>query len=729
MSEHPTINASFCCRDRDLPCPVHSPVIAVKSPQQNVGPGKSFPLGSSLAPGGVNFSVFSTCERLDLLLFDGPESPLPTRTITLDPKKNKTFHYWHVLVPDLHAGQIYAYRAYGPYQPERGLRFDSNKVLTDPYSRALANTNNYSRQAAAQPGDNCAAALRSIVVDTSQYDWEDDVPLRIPYSESVIYELHVGGFTKSPTSGLPPHQRGTFSGVREKIPYLKELGITAVELLPINQFDEQDAPSGRTNYWGYTPIAFFAPHADYGSSKDPLAVLDEFRDMVKALHRAGIEVILDVVFNHTAEGSETGPTLSFKGLANDAYYILDSSNPAKYSNFTGCGNTFRGNYSVAQRLILDCLRYWVSEMHIDGFRFDLASTLSRDPSGKPQPIEFSSILSAIESDPILAGAKLIAEAWDAAGLYQVGSFINESNWFAEWNGPFRDDIRRFVKGENFTASAAAFRIAGSSDIYLRPGREPNRSIHFITCHDGFTLNDLVSYNNKHNEDNCENNADGTEANFSWNCGHEGDNAELAVQSLRARQIKNLLTILFTAQGTPMLLMGDEARRSQRGNNNAYCQDNKFSWFDWSLIDKHRDNFDFTRNLIRFTQSLHIFKKDHLLCQMKTACGCPRLIWHGTKLNLPDWSNDSHTLAFSLHDPLTEEHLHVIFNAYWKPLIFELPPPPQGKVWHRIIDTASDTNPLVLPEHSTPHLASTYRAAERSAVVLYMQTVGIISNGG
>lgn len=520
---------SHCCQGADIPCPVHRTSLASQDWQEGVASGRSFPLGSLLKPDGVNFSVYSICDQLELLLFEKPDSPTPARVIPLHPKKNKTFHYWHVFVPGLRAGQTYAYRAYGPYDPAQGLRFDSSKVLLDPYSQAIANTATYCRRAASQPGDNCHLSLRSIVVDTLNYDWEDDTAPCIPFAESVIYELHVGGFTKSPSSGLPKEKRGTFSGVIEKINYLKELGVTAVELLPVHQFDEQDAPAGLTNYWGYSPIGFFAPHVSYSTRKNPLAAIDEFRDMVKALHKAGIEVILDVVFNHTAEGDHTGPTLSFKGLANPAYYILDPSDPAKYENFSGCGNTFHGNYSITQRLILDSLRYWVSEMHVDGFRFDLASTLSRDVSGKPQSVQLSGVLSAIESDPILAGTKLIAEAWEPTGFYQVGSFINESNWFAEWNGPFRDDIRRFVKGDNATTRATALRLTGSSDLYHRPDREPNRTIHFITCHDGFTLNDLVSYDHKHNHDNRENNRDGTDANFSWNCGQEGDHVDQAEQ--------------------------------------------------------------------------------------------------------------------------------------------------------------------------------------------------------
>ncbi len=376
-------------------------------------PGRSYPLGASVLRGGVNFAVYSknaTC--LELLLFDAPEADQPSRVIPLDPARHRPFHSWHVYVPGLRAGQLYGWRAYGPFEPGRGLRFDGGKVLLDPYARAVVLGESYDRRAACGPGDNCVQAPRGIVVDPSDYDWEGDAPLHRPYGETVIYELHVGGFTRHPSSGLPAALRGTYAGLTEKIPYLLSLGVTAVELLPVQQFDPHDAPLGRVNYWGYSPVAFFAPHGDYSSRRTPLGPVDEFRDMVKAMHRAGIEVILDVVFNHTAEGDERGPTLSFKGLENGAYYI-PGENPARYANYSGCGNTVNAHHSVMRHLILDCLRYWVAEMHVDGFRFDLASVLSRDSKGRP--IENAPILWSIDSDPVLAGTKLIAEAWDAAG--------------------------------------------------------------------------------------------------------------------------------------------------------------------------------------------------------------------------------------------------------------------------------------------------------------------------
>jgi isoamylase len=451
-------------------------------------PGQSYPLGATVYAVGVNFCVYSKhATGLDLLLFDHDNLDEPSRVITLDPKWNRTFYYWHVFVPGLKTGQVYGFRAHGPFDPSQGHRFDATKVLIDPYARAIVGDETYDRESAITPGDNCATALKSVVVDTRSYDWEGDRPLRIPYSRSVIYEMHVGGFTHHASSNLPEEQRGTFAGLIEKIPYLKSLGVTAVELLPIHQFDPQDVRPGLENYWGYSTMAFFAPHRGYSSRKDPVGPVNEFRDMVKALHKEGIEVILDVVFNHSAEGNHEGPTLNFKGIDNKTYYILEE-NPIYYSNYSGCGNTLSANHAVVGRMILDSLRYWVSEMHVDGFRFDLASVMSRDMSGVP--VEDPPILWSIESDPILAGTKIIAEAWDAAGLYQVGTFIGDR--FAEWNGPFRDHVRQFVKGDPGAVPHLAARILGSPDIYTEPNREPNRSIHFVTCHDGFTLNDLVS---------------------------------------------------------------------------------------------------------------------------------------------------------------------------------------------------------------------------------------------
>ena len=546
--------------------------------------GTSAPLGASVRPDGVNFSVFSKdATLLELLLFDAADAAEPSRTIPLDPKAHRSYHYWHAFVPGLRPGQLYAYRAYGPFAPERGLLFDSDKVLLDPYALGVSVPDGYNREAARFPGNNAAVAMKSVVVDPGQYDWEGDAPLRTPFVETVIYELHVRGFTQHQNSSVSPATRGTYTGLIEKIPYLKDLGVTAVELLPIFQFDPFDAPAGRVNYWGYQPVSFFAPHHAYSSRTDPRGVIDECRDMIKALHRAGIEVILDVVFNHTSEGGRDGPTFCYRGLANDFYYLLQDDK-SQYADYTGCGNTLNANHPIVRRLIQDSLRYWVTQMHVDGFRFDLASIMSRDEMGRPVPNP--PILWDIESDPVLAGTKLIAEAWDAAGLYQVGSFVGDT--WQEWNGRFRDDVRRFLKGDEGSVPAIAARLQGSPDLYGHEEREAEQSINFVTCHDGFTLNDLVSYNQKHNEANGEHNRDGSNDNLSWNCGTEGPTDDVEIEAVRNRQVKNFFALALLAAGTPMLLMGDEVRRTQRGNNNAYCQDSDISWFDWSLLDRHRD---------------------------------------------------------------------------------------------------------------------------------------------
>jgi glycogen operon protein len=679
--------------------------------ESDIFPGRSYPLGASVYGNGVNFSVFSRhCTVLELLLFDHPNDTKPSRTILLDPQQNRTFYYWHVFVRGLQAGQLYAFRAHGPYAPERGLRYDGDKVLVDPYARAVAYGDNYQRAAAQRPGSNVAHCMKSVVVDPRGYNWEGDTPLQTPFSGTVIYELHVGGFTRHPSSGLPENLHGTYAGLIEKIPYLKDLGVTAVELLPVQQFDEQEAPPGLANYWGYGPVNFFSPHRGYSSRKGSLDPVNEFKDMVKALHRAGIEVILDVVFNHTAEGDHTGPVLSFRGLENRAYYLLDPERPAYYTNYSGVGNTIDANHSVVRRLVMDSLHHWVQVMHVDGFRFDLASVFSRDEAGVP--LRNPPLLWEIESDPILAGTKIIAEAWDAAGLYQVGSFIGH-RW-AEWNGQYRDDVRRFIKGETVSVSRLAARIAGSRDLYPQPDREPNRSVNFVTCHDGFTLNDLVSYDQKHNEANLLSNTDGSDLNYSWNCGVEGPTGDEKVENLRLQQIKNFLVVLFASQGTPMFLMGDELRRTQAGNNNAFCQDNPINWVDWGLINRHV-------GLLRFVRKLIHFYREHTLFQQEkfwTDPDGPDVFWHGVRLNQPDWGADSHSLAFELVNPLKAEHLFIVLNAYSEQLEFELPSLSRGVHWHRLIDTAMPSPddfidaPLALPAPG-----KTYLAQPRSAVLL------------
>ena len=648
-------------------------------------PGKRFPLGATLTPDGANFSVFAKYSRAaQLLFFNHLNEAEPSRIIDLDPRINRTYHYWHAFVPGVTAGQLYGYRVAGAFDPVKGLRFDPNKLLLDPYGKCVARPARRSREAARKPGDNAATALKSVVVDPSTYDWEGDTPLGRPFAKTIIYEMHCGGFTRHPNSAVAPGKRGTYAGLIEKIPYLRDLGVTAVELLPVFAFDEQDGPPGLGNYWGYQPFSFFAPHDGYSSRSDPLGAVDEFRDMVKALHRAGIEVILDVVYNHTAEGAEDGPTICFRGLANETYYIL-AEDKSRYVDYTGCGNTLNANESIVRRLILDSLRYWVSEMHVDGFRFDLASILSRDWQGRP--MASPPILWDIESDPILANIKLIAEAWDAAGLYQVGHFVGDS--WKEWNGRFRDDVRAFLKGDNGTARAMAFRVTGSPDVYQHEEREAEQSINFVTCHDGFTLNDLVSFNSKHNEVNGEGNRDGADSNLSWNCGVEGPTSDRDVERLRNRQVKNFLTVTLLATGTPMLLMGDEVRRTQGGNNNAFCQDNETSWFDWTLVKRHSDIHRFVKALIAFrmNRDLPIERLDMTLNELLRR---QPFQWHGVKLNAPDWSYESHTLAATVRLLGYPMLLHVIINAYWEALEFEVPAlaEPQES-WRRCVDTYLD----------------------------------------
>jgi isoamylase len=678
--------------------------------------GASAPLGATVYPDGVNFSVFAkSASSIELLLFDGEEATEPSRVIALDPSTHRSYHYWHVFVPDLVAGQVYAYRAHGSFEPQRGVRFDGDKVLIDPYGLAIAVPDHYERSAASRRGGNSAAAMKSVVADPAAYDWQGDVPLQRPYAETIIYELHVGGFTRHPNSGVAPERRGTYAGLIEKIPYLQDLGITAVELLPVFQFDPQAAPPGRVNYWGYQPVSFFAPHHAYSSRKGALAALDEFREMVKALHRAGIEVILDVVFNHTAEGGQDGPTLCYRGFANDFYYILQNDK-SRYADYTGCGNTLNANQPIVRRLIQDSLRHWVTQMHVDGFRFDLASILSRDEYGRSLPNP--PVVWDIESDPLLAGTKLIAEAWDAAGLYQVGSFVGDA--WQEWNGKFRDDVRHFLKGDNQSVRGLAARLLGSPDLYGYQEREAEHSINFITCHDGFTLNDLVSYNAKHNEANGESNTDGSNDNVSWNCGYEGPTDDLAIECLRNRQVKNFLAIGLLSAGTPMLLMGDEVRHTQRGNNNAYCQDSEISWFDWQQVAEHADVFRFVRALNRFRQRRDIVteKGRHTLNEILHQA---HIDWHGVKLHSPDWSERSHALACTFRSLRARYLLHLMFNAYWEPLTFELPVVPaieDRQWWHRCIDTALTSPADIAPLHEAPRVEqSHYVVQPRSVVVL------------
>jgi len=677
--------------------------------------GHSSPLGASVTASGVNFSVFSrSAAAVELLLFDREDNTQPARVVPIDPVTNRTYHYWHVFVPGLKPGQLYGYRVDGPSDPAKGMRFDPTKVLLDPYGRGVVVPKSYSRAAARSKGDNARTSMKSVVVDPDAYDWEGDTPLCRPASRTIIYEMHVRGFTRHSSSGVPENTRGTYAGLVEKIPYLQQLGMTAVELLPVFQFDAQDAPPGRVNYWGYAPVSFFAPHQAYSSRPEALGAVNEFRDMVKALHRAGIEVILDVVFNHTGEGDHDGPTLGFRGLENSVYYVLEPDR-SRYANYSGTGNTLNANHPVVRRLILDSLRYWVEKMHIDGFRFDLASILERDESGNLMPNP--PVLWDIDSDPVLAGTKLIAEAWDAVGLYQVGSFMGDS--WREWNGRFRDDVRSFFRGDEGSVVPLADRLLGSPQIYGHKQREAEQSVNFVTCHDGFTLNDLVCYERKHNEANGEDNRDGANDNRSRNWGVEGPTDDPAIEALRNRQVKNFLAVTMLSLGLPMILMGDEVRRTQQGNNNAYCQDDEVSWFDWSLIAKHRDVHRFVR-LLCAQRLLEDTEPERQRLSLTQVLRSAKRAWHGVKLGRPDWTVSSHSLAFSAKTQHDQLLVHVILNAYWEPLDFELAPlSGSDPLWRRWVDTSLESpNDIVEWDAAPPVPSHAYWAGPRSVAALF-----------
>ena len=687
--------------------------------------GYPHPLGAVPDKDGVSFTIFSQhATSVELLLFEKHDERQPMQVIVLDPVTNKTFHFWHVYVKGLKPGARYAYRVDGPWDLSQGHRFDKSKVLIDPYSRGNTNTL-WNRADAYGHGDNLASSMRSVVIDTSNYDWEGDTLIRRPMNESIIYEMHVGGFTRSPSSGCK--HPGTFSGVIEKIPYLKELGITAVELLPIFNFDETEAlhPSpvdGKPlrNYWGYSTLSFFAPEGSYCVSPEEGRHVSEFRDMVKALHRAGIEVILDVVFNHTNEGNHEGPTINFKGFDNSIYYYLVPSDRQYYMDYTGCGNTVNCNHPVVEKLIVECLEYWVKEMHVDGFRFDEGSILSRGQDGIP--MQYPPVLWHIELSETLADIKIIAEAWDAAGAYQVGHFPGY-RW-AEWNGRYRDEIRSFVKGDPGLADEVASRIGGSSDIYESNGHLPINSINFITCHDGFTLNDLVSYNEKHNWANGESNRDGIDNNLSWNSGVEGETDRPEIEEFRLRQLKNFVAILLLSQGVPLILAGDEVRRTQKGNNNPYCQDNEISWFDWDLTGRNRELLGFFRQMIAFRKRHPILHRSRFFTGNLNSRGLPDVVWHGCALNSPGWYDPNcRVLAFTLGGFDGDADMHVILNMEVSGLDFAIPPV-EGRQWYKAIDT-SEPSPKDFAEPGKEAIVSGDACSVRGhSVVVLISMAGL-----
>ena len=678
--------------------------------------GQPSPLGATVCPDGTNFSIFSaSASGMQLVLFDRADDRAAVQTVTLDPVRNRTSHYWHIFMPGIKSGQLYGYRADGPHDAAAGQRFDPQKILIDPYGKAVSIGLNYSRAAACTPGDNASASMKSVVADLSLFDWEDDKPINRLFRDTVIYEMHVAGFTRDPSSSVAAANRGTYLGIVEKIPYLQSLGITAVELMPVFQFDSTDAPYGLANYWGYDPVSFFAPHVAYSTNiEDPVACLDEFRSMVKALHLAGIEVILDVVYNHTAEGDEHGPTFCFRGLENNFYYILEDDRE-HYADFTGTGNTLKSNHSVVKRLILDSVKYWVSEMHVDGFRFDLASIFSRSDSGEPELN--APIIWEIDSDPVLAGTKLIAEAWDTGGLYQVGSF-GQDKW-KEWNGAYRDDVRSFLKADLNTVWKLHERIIGSPDIYKSGHRPTGQSINYITCHDGFTLNDLVSFNSKHNDQDRNQNGDGTNDNLSWNCGAEGPSTNSEVEQLRTRQIKNFFALTLLSVGTPMLLMGDEIRRTQQGNNNAYCLDNEVSWFDWTLRETNSEIFRFVQEMIHLRLRFDYGTNGDAI-PLEDYLNSAHIQWHGTALDKPDWGVNSHSIAVTLHNHAQNNIRYIAINAYWQTLKFELPPlPGLSSRWIRMIDTSlTASDDIADVEKGSDVFGSNYLVNPHSMVMLH-----------
>jgi isoamylase len=656
------------------------------------------PYGAVVTDRGVQFVVFSrSATAMRVLLYDKVDDREPVEIIEFDRDTDRWGDVWSAFVPGIGPGQLYHFQANGPFDPESGQWFDGNARLVDPYAKALAGC--------FQKGtDGIIRPPKCVVVD-DYFDWEGDRHLRRPLSETVIYETHVRGFTKSKTSRVK--HSGTYLGLIEKLPYLKELGITAVELMPVHEFPILDIHGNvpeRPNYWGYDPMAFFAPHRGYAYSKEPGAQVNEFKQMVKACHQAGIEVILDVVFNHTCEGNEHGPVLSFKGLENQVYYILNSGG-SHYSNYSGCGNTFNGNHPICRELIFHCLRHWVHNYHVDGFRFDLASILSRDRNGNlmasPPMVE------QIAEDPMLADTKIIAEAWDAAGAYQVGSF-GDLRW-AEWNGRYRDDARRYWRGDDGLIGPMATRLAGSSDLYEHAGRAPYCSINFITSHDGFPLNDLVSYKEKHNEANCEGNRDGDNNNSSDNYGVEGPTRRKPIDRLRLRQIKNMLATLLLSQGVPMIVMGDEVRRTQKGNNNAYCQDNEISWFNWTLVKRNEELFNFVRGMIAIRKSHPTLRRTRFLTgRAFDSRGVPDVNWFN-HLGLPfNWENPHGGLACWLPAPAVADDpegqgrdLMLLFNGTPDSLKFVLPDQIRGLRWSTLVNTAGVANEDVFPEMDGP----------------------------
>jgi len=653
-------------------------------------PGRSYLSGAKPDADGINFSIFTRhATNVELFLFETAKSKEPFQIIKLEKDVNRTFYSWHVYVTALPTGTWYTWRIDGSNEPkEAGLHFDKDKHLIDPWARVVSDIN-WDRQAACKPGDNMLTSMRCMVVDDDAYDWEGDTPLRISSEKSIIYELHVGGFTRHHSSKVK--NPGTFAGLIEKIPYLKKLGITHVELLPIMAFDEQDAPKGTIdlglkNYWGYSTHSFYSPHPGYCVTPEKGTHVTEFRDLVKALHKADLGVILDVVYNHTSEAGVGGPIINFRGIGENIFYHHASDDKSVLHDYTGCGNTVNANHPLVSSFITSSLEYWVREMHIDGFRFDLASALARGEGG--QVLEDPPVLWSIELSQQLSQTKLIAEAWDAAGLYQVGSF--PGNRWAEWNGMYRDVMREFLRGDTGKIQELATRISGSSDLYQHQDGLPINSVNFITCHDGFTLNDLFSYNEKHNHANGEESRDGCNNNLSSNCGVEGPTDNLDILEFRKKQAKNAFALLFLSEGVPMMLAGDEVLNSQDGNNNGYCQDNELTWIDWSLTKKNADMLRFVQNIIALRKRHNsIMRRRFLTGNVIKGRDIKDITWHGAKIETPLWDEpNNQLLAFTLAG-IDEPDIHVIINMSHQQTLCELPEI-EGKIWCLSVDTSENS---------------------------------------
>jgi len=700
---------------------------AAPSEVGDIQAGNPLPIGGAHEQGnGVNFVLFSrhaTGVRLDF--YQKPDDSSPSRIIDLDPVRHRTGDVWHVWVRGISPGQLYGYRIEGPYRPEEGHRFNPHKLLLDPYARALAGVGNWDFLAAR--GYDSSSGLTDLsfsnvddagttpkcIFTGGHFDWEMDSPPKHPASDTVIYETHVRGFTIHPSSGVA--RPGTFAGLTEKIPYLQDLGVTAIELMPVLEFNENESQrlnpiTGEKlkNYWGYNPVAYFAPKQSYSFEGSHWRQTVEFREMVKTFHRAGIEVILDIVLNHTAENDELGPTISLRGIENSIFYMLQENGRRYYKDYTGVGNTLNANHPVVREFVRNVLRYWVMHMHVDGFRFDLASVLGRDEHGNI--LRNAPLLEDIAEDPILSDVKIIAEAWDAGGAYQVGCFSTK-RW-TEWNGRFRDDVRRFWTGDAGMIGPFASRVCGSSDLYQSSGKGPAGSLNFVTCHDGFTLNDLVSYKQKHNDENGEFSRDGSDANYSDNCGVEGPSQDPSVERMRNRLIKNFLLTLFVSRGVPMLLGGDEFRRSQRGNNNAYCQDNEVSWLDWSMAGTHKEIHRFTRGMIAF-------RRAHPALRGEVFYTDADIKWFAPNGATPDWADPSQKSFACQIRGQTEPDLFLMFNADTGSVDFAIPALPGGKIWRLAVDTSRATPDDLFDPGKEPSMQGQagFRLEPRSSAIL------------